>query len=529
MSVIKFSRMEGSDFKFSGLNKDSDYTNNSFNVYYSDIQDPTVLFSFTGENYSDFLWNLELDKEFDLITFKTGERITIKSTIRNTSEYGSTTLYHKTQNLNFLFYNSNGVSRQFLNVGSLELGWGKSLESIGDGNVYFSVAVDDVTQYGYLMLIYNSLASGTGSYENRKAGTVITECTGNSRELKQTFYNLFTGEGIEYDPDPWSNAGYAGIGGGEGTFDFKSDVIGLPDIPSIDATNTGFLQLYSASLSQVRDLAAYLWTNDFLTNLVKVTQDPLSIIMSLSMYPFLIPATTSRRVCAGNVETPVIMAVPDTQFYEIDCGNFPVPSFYGAYLDYEPFAKCDIFLPYCGTHALSLDDIVGATLNVRYRIDLLSGACVAYVLVDGCVRYTFAGMCAMNIPITSQNFLSNYTAILGLAATSINAISAPTMSAASDVASNVMQCKPNISRGGGTASNMGFMGVQTPVLTFTVPRVAIPKGQSKHMGYPIFATYKLGDLKGYTEIEAILTEDFGRATSSEVSEIDKLLKGGVIL
>lgn len=529
MAVIKFTRMEGSDFKFSGLNKDTDYTNNPLNVYYSDVQDPTVLFSFTGKNYSDFLWNLELDKEVDLITFKTGERIAIQSTVRYTEEYGATHLYHKSQDLKFLFYDANGVSKLFSSFGSLDLGWGKSLDSMCDGNIYFSVAIDDVTQYGYLMMIKTSLTDGTGSFSNRKPGTAITECSGNSYKLKQTFYRLFTGEGIEYDPDPWANAGYAGIGGGEGVFDFTSDIVGLPPIPSIDATSTGFLQLYKGTLQQVRALASYLWTDDFLTNLVKVTQDPLDIIMSLYMYPFHIPTTTTRIVRAGNVETGVSMGVPERQILEIDCGNFPVPSFYGTYLDYEPFTKCEIILPYCSTYNISLDDVSGKEVNVRYRVDLLTGSCAAYIIVDGSVRYTFTGMCAINIPITSQSFINNYASLLSLVGVGASALSNPTIAAASDVAANVMQCKPNISKGGSVASNVGFMSLQKPCFIFTVPRVAIPKGLAKHNGYPIFATYKLSELSGYTEIETILVSDFGRATKEEVDEIEKLLKGGVIL
>lgn len=46
-------------------------------------------------------------------------------------------------------------------------------------------------------------------------------------------------------------------------------------------------------------------------------------------------------------------------------------------------------------------------------------------------------------------------------------------------------------------------------------------------GYPSYITAKLGDLEGYTEIDSIHLENIG-ATESELSEIESILKGGVI-
>lgn len=473
-----------------------------------------------GYSLSEDIVTMPTNTEKTIITFATGHYVTI-----TTSGYYSRTNYTDgyidAYYVSLAIYNSNKSRVDYI-------GGDWCVYKVQNGvrtylPIYLFAAIDKENKKGYF------LHAKTSSGASGKPMTTSIRCTGyTSSDKTSLYYTLFNSNSSVYDPDPWSNAGYTGIGGGNGTFDFASDALELPELPNVDATDTGFLQLYSASLSQVKELSNYLWTDDFLTNLVKVTQDPLSIIMSLYMYPFIIPSTTTRRVRAGNIETPVTMSVPDKQYHEINCGDFPVPSFYGAYLDYEPFAKCEIFLPYCGTHTLSLDDIVGTTLNVRYRIDLLSGSCVAFVLVDGCVRYVFNGMCAMNIPITSQSFISMYSSILGVTST-ITGANGASFGLASDVASNVMGCKPSISHGGTSAGNLGFMGMQKPTLIFTIPNVAIPKGQALHMGYPVFATYKLSELEGYTEIESILTANFGKATNSEIAEIEKLLKEGVIL
>lgn len=341
-------------------------------------------------------------------------------------------------------------------------------------------------------------------------------------------FEEFGGYAKEYDTDPWSNAGYSGIGGGDGNFDFTSDNVGLPSIPAIDSVSTGFLQLFAGSISNIVSLSKYMWSTEFFDSIVKITSNPIDIIMGLYMYPFIVSASQTKYIRAGNVITDIKMGVPDSQIIEIDCGSVPVPSFYGAYLDFEPFSKCEIYLPYCGTFNLSMDDISGKEVNVKYRIDLLTGVCVAYVIVNGTVKYNFTGSCAINIPISSRSFENLYNSIIGLVGNMFSGSSVGLPSVGS-VAGAVSAGKNQIQHGGIASGNSGYLGVQNPYFIFNIPRVAIPKGLNKYTGYPIFATYVLSDLKGYTEIEEIHLENMGQATKEEIDKIISLLKGGVIL
>lgn len=340
-------------------------------------------------------------------------------------------------------------------------------------------------------------------------------------------YNLLN-DFREYDSDPWSGSGYAGIGGGEGTFDFKSDTIALPDLPTVDAVSSGFLQLFSGGLTSILELSKYMWSSSFFDSVVKITSNPIDIIMGLYMYPFNVPATNRKYVRAGNVITNVVMNVPDSQIIEIDCGSVEVPNFYGAYLDYDPFTKCDLFLPYCGTFPLSMDDIAGKTLTIKYRVDLLTGVCGAYAIIDESVKYNYTGTCAINIPISSRSFENVYNSIMGVVGSMIGGSSFGLPSVGS-VAGAVTSGKNQIQHGGNCSGNAGYLGVQTPYLIFSVPNVAIPKGLNTYTGYPIFATYKLADLKGYTEVEEIHLENLGSATKEEIDMIINKLEEGVIL
>lgn len=433
--------------------------------------------------------------------------------------------YATSGNVTYFLYNANGSKFSTKALGSTPINVRNDYSPTEGYPYYISLLYNEETkEAAFIVLCINS-----GYQNNKTFWGSTTSASGNSNFLsRKELYNFIKGSVKEYDLDPWSNAGYAGIGGGDGTFDYTSDSVGLPSVPNVDSVSTGFLQLFCGSLDKIVELSRYMWSTNFFDNIVKLTSNPIDIIMGLYMYPFTIPTSAGKYVRAGNVLTNISMGVPDSQIFEIDCGTFPVPQFYGAYLDYEPFSKCEIYLPYCGTFNLSMDDISGKTLSVKYRVDLLTGLCVAYVIIDGTVRYNFTGSCAVNIPISSRSFENLYNSIMGLVGSMFGGgnFSAPSIGS---VAGAVSSGKNQITHGGIASGNAGFLGVQKPYLIFNIPRVAIPKGLNTYTGYPIFATYKLGDLTGYTEVEEIHLENMGTATKDEIDRVVSLLKGGVIL
>lgn len=455
-------------------------------------------------------------------TFKNGNYIngyftTVRKNYTSSSAQFTGNLYAFT----LRFYNSAGALLFESNTINTWTNVTTTSGSVLSSHLYFTASVNEETSELYINVNY---------WQGQRGYFTVTRMPvslSNKPYSEKSQYTFVSGNFEEYDTDPWANAGYSGIGGGDGIFDFNSDIIGLPTIPTVDATSSGFLQLFSGTLSKVRELSNYMWTDNFLENLVKITDNPLDIIMGLYMYPFTVPTSASKQIRAGNVVTPITMGVPSSQIFEFDCGNFPVPNFYGAYLDYEPFTKCEVFLPYCGTFPLSMDDIAGKTVNIKYRIDLLTGVCCAYIIVDGTVKYNFTGACAINIPISSRSFENLYNSIMGVVGNAFKSGSFGLPSVGS-VAGAVTSGKNQIQHGGNVSGNSGYLGVQNPYLIFSVPNVAIPKGLNKYTGYPIFSTYALEDLEGYTEIEKIHLENMGNATQEEINTIIGLLDKGVI-
>ena len=225
------------------------------------------------------------------------------------------------------------------------------------------------------------------------------------------------------------------------------------------------------------------------------------------------------------------MPLVSNQYVVVNCGSIQVKEFWGGYLDYSPYTKAEIYLPYCGIHAIDIDDIMGKTVNVVYHIDILSGACCVYVKCDTAVLYTFIGQCSSSIPITGDNWTNVINGVLS-AAVSVGSMVATGGSTAPmaipQLASTVTNSlKPSIEKSGAMGGTGGLLAYQYPYLIITRPRQALPEDQNKFMGYPSFVTVELSTLRGYTEVEHVHLENIG-ATDSELKEIVTLLKNGVI-
>lgn len=66
----------------------------------------------------------------------------------------------------------------------------------------------------------------------------------------------------------------------------------------------------------------------------------------------------------------------------VDCGSVEIPEQNHSLLDYSPFSRLTIYLPFIGFQELDDKLVVGHTLKVQYVVDVLSGRCLAQLYVD---------------------------------------------------------------------------------------------------------------------------------------------------
>lgn len=343
---------------------------------------------------------------------------------------------------------------------------------------------------------------------------------------------------IDPGDDPYGPGGDSTDGGGNGTFDYDSvETEGFDDfnLPDNSAVDTGFLTLYNPSAAELKSLSNYLWSNSFdLDTFKKLVNDPMDLILGLSILPIQVPQGERREIGIGLIGTDIYMTTIPSQWVKIDCGSVTIPNFTGSYLDYDPYTSVEIYLPFIGTRTLKADEVMGRTISVGYAVDILSGACVAWIDVDGSLMYTYMGQCATSIPVVSgdwTNVINGILSVVGSAAGGaikggVGGAIAGGVAAASSVAVN--DSKISVERSGNISGAAGLLAYKRPFIIINAPRICKPANQNIYTGYPSYITQRIGDISGYTEIEVLRLYNIP-ATDPEIDEIRSLLMGGVIL
>ena len=339
---------------------------------------------------------------------------------------------------------------------------------------------------------------------------------------------------IPTDPYELGGGEESDTGGGGGSWDDTSDPIDYTPKPNFNVVDTGFVKLYNPDITMIKALADYMWnpvTWDPST-WQNLFADPMDAILGLNLVPVTVPNGATTLVTVGNMSTSVGMPPVTEQFVEVDCGTIDIAEYWGSYLDYAPYTKVQIYLPYCGIHEISADEIMGKTIGVQYVVDVLSGACRAEVKCGESVLYQFLGQCAASIPTSGRDWGTMINGVI-TAAVSIGSMVATGGMAAPLAAGNLASAavnviKPSIEKSGAMSGPGGLLCRPVPYLIMTLPVQCVPGNQNKFTGYPSYITRNLGGLSGYTEVESVHLHGIP-GTDEEINEIERLLKEGVIL
>lgn len=333
-------------------------------------------------------------------------------------------------------------------------------------------------------------------------------------------------------PDPYeTEGGGSGEEGGDGE-DLDDDEMGISHHAIPAAINTGFCRIYCPNEQQLRDLSNFLWSAQYdLTAVKKLFANPMDSVLGLSAVPLNLSGANAA-VYLGGVDTEMSFPMVSYQSYQVPMGAITVEKRWGSYLDYDPYTRFSIFLPFIGFKDLSADDIMGKQIILDYDVDILSGACTARLQAGGNVLYQWSGQCSIQLPVTASNwnqvFQGATSAALSAGLAVATGSAGPVLAGA--LAAEGVQAimgKPRIERGGTASGAAGWMGGLTPYLVRVTPEAIIPSDQNKFIGYPAFSSISLGALTGYNEISSIHLEGIP-ATGAELDELEAILKGGVI-
>lgn len=261
----------------------------------------------------------------------------------------------------------------------------------------------------------------------------------------------YEGVHVTFSPvlsDSNAQGGTSTTGGGDGTFDETSDTIPVPNLPSISTVDTGLVTLFRPTAQELIGLSRYLWSHlgDLEINLQKLFTNPMDYFIAFNIFPVSPLVTNARNIYIGNLTTDIYMSPVANQWYEFDCGTVTLQKYWGSALDYAPNTKVQLMLPYIGSVQLNTDEVMGNQIGIKYRIDLLSGSCVAMVTVNGNVLYQFTGECAVAVPLTGADWSRVYSAVIGTVGTAITGVAGAMASGAAAGAATSAVASKNVAK-----------------------------------------------------------------------------------
>lgn len=343
-----------------------------------------------------------------------------------------------------------------------------------------------------------------------------------------------------YDDDGESEPG-GGDGGGPGGWIDQIDGPGIPSLPTINVCDLGLITMYNPSIGQVQALSSFLWSGAFdLNTYKKLFSDPMDGIIGLAIVPVSPSLAGSKTVKIGNVDSGVTMPYLSSNWAKIDCGWLAIEKFVGCFMDADPYTKIQIYLPFIGIRPLSADDINGGDIHVVYHVDVLTGACAAFIEHSSRgVLYTYNGSCITNVPLTAINFSGAIQNAVSAVVSGIGMVAGAATGAApitamgaagllNSAANTAINSKPNIQRSGNLGGSAGILSILKPYVIIERPRISMPSGMNKTVGYTSNISSRLDTLSGFTMVEYIHIENCN-GTAEEIAEIESLLRQGVYL
>ena len=193
-------------------------------------------------------------------------------------------------------------------------------------------------------------------------------------------------------------------GSGEGDDGYKDDTDkGEEDITDGASNSVGVLTTtYGMTIERLNQLGGFLWGANIFDEFSLVNSNPIENIISCKNIPISLSGT-DEIIHLGNVDTGTNGAKVASNFSTLNVGQIALPTKYNSFLDFAPYTKITIYLPYIGFKEIDATIAIGKTLKVAYVADVITGGCIAQIFINGVRFYEFSGEMGVDIPITASN------------------------------------------------------------------------------------------------------------------------------
>lgn len=338
----------------------------------------------------------------------------------------------------------------------------------------------------------------------------------------------------------------------EGMFDFDSDQIDLDELPTESVSNSGYLNVYKVTPSALAgimeevnpkptiieppsDIVDYpRYIGDQLGQLIDVyfSKGLSNYIIDCHMIPCAVTGGTSTHIQVG--AKTIINTAPKltSDYVEVNLGSVNIPQCHYNFLDLATDIK--LFLPFVSYVPLPPELVLGGTLSVSYRFNVLDGSFVATVKatskfsnLSNSVIAQYSGCCCVHMPLASNDYANIVSGIVGTVGSVSRLDGRGAVIGALDTAQQ-LTTGGDFTLSNGYNASSSFLGHRTPYLIISRPVKSFSGAYPHEKGLPCNVRHKLSDVHGYTECGNIHLDGFG-CTAREKEMLAELLQNGVIL
>ena len=323
-------------------------------------------------------------------------------------------------------------------------------------------------------------------------------------------------------------------------------------------TMTPFNRKWAIGYNGINVVNDNLNNKTFLDNLNYLFTEPAQFFVSLKAYPFDIKeyynnSLTLQKVKMGkaqmkvgdqDVSAPALYGYPQYKYL----GKFKIERKFKNYLDFSPYTKIEMYLPFAGIITLDTNVVTDKEIRILLAVDFDTGKANYYLVrhednqgeYDGDIIQTVECQMGIDIPLGSYNaneqmknvLMTGISFIGGAVTTMATGNPMPLVSSSINAVSGTFKAlQERVTKGGVSSGSNNLMTPYHPYLIITRPTYGSngPDDYVTYKGRPLFKNCKLGDLTGFTVCNDFHLENFGSATDSEINSIDALLKEGIII
>lgn len=362
---------------------------------------------------------------------------------------------------------------------------------------------------------------------------------------------------IKHD-DTYGDISVSG-GYGGGSFDNTSDAIGVPSLPSIGATMTGFINVYNPSMGELSGFADDLFpdfsTHQFTTadsleaiannlasmgetiyDLLKsfINSNLINYVIDCHIVPCLPSVSEKIPIKVGFKTFPQQSAKVTSDYVSIDCGTLEIAEYYQNFIDYVG-TSAQLYLPFVGFVGIEPEYFQNGKLQVTYSYNIIDGSFMAFVIssssksnLKDTIIGSYGGNCCVHIPITGLNYSSMISGVVQGVGAMTNNIASGNLIGAASSAMTIASLKPDLENSNAYNSNSAYMGVRKPYLLIKRQVSSFSNTYTKENGLPLNVSKKLNEVKGMTIVSNLVLDGLS-CTSEEKNMIKALFEEGVIL